>query len=190
MIKKCFIDLETTGTDHKLNGIIQIAGIIEIDGEEKERFNLFCQPFPADKINPEALEANGITMKDIESYPGHQAAFLDLKRALCRYVKPFDKLDKYFFYGYNARFDNDFLRAFFAKHEDKYFGSWFWNPPIDIMSLAIEHLLLERSSMINFKLVTVLHEMGIEVDDSKLHDGLYDIELTRTLYQRLTCPQI
>jgi oligoribonuclease (3'-5' exoribonuclease) len=30
-MKRVFIDLETTGIDEKINGILQIAGIIDID---------------------------------------------------------------------------------------------------------------------------------------------------------------
>jgi uncharacterized protein YprB with RNaseH-like and TPR domain len=36
-----FIDIESTGLDPKRNGIIQIAGIIEINGEVKEKFQIF-----------------------------------------------------------------------------------------------------------------------------------------------------
>jgi DNA polymerase-3 subunit epsilon len=39
--------------------------------------------------------------------------------------------------------------------------------------------------MENFKLKTVAQEMGIEVDESKLHDAKYDLELTYQIYQKI-----
>lgn len=38
----------------------------------------------------------------------------------------------------------------------------------------------------NFKLATVSKALGIEVDDSKLHDAEYDILLTRQIYNLVT----
>jgi len=38
-MKLLFLDVETTGVDNSKNGIIQLSGIIEIDGVIKEEFN-------------------------------------------------------------------------------------------------------------------------------------------------------
>ena len=38
-IKRLYLDLETTGIYHKCNGIIQLAGIMEIDGNITDKFN-------------------------------------------------------------------------------------------------------------------------------------------------------
>ena len=43
-VKKIFYDLETTGVDHRRNGIHQLAGCIEIDGEIVESFNFKVAP--------------------------------------------------------------------------------------------------------------------------------------------------
>jgi hypothetical protein len=42
--------------------------------------------------------------------------------------------------------------------------------------------------MPNFKLVSVASAMGLDVDVSKAHDGLYDIELTYQIYKRIISP--
>jgi hypothetical protein len=39
-----------------------------------------------------------------------------------------------------------------------------------------------RAELPNFKLATVARHTGIDVDDSRLHDSMYDIELTRQLW--------
>jgi DNA polymerase-3 subunit epsilon len=54
------------------------------------------------------------------------------------------------------------------------------------MVLASEYLLEKRVAMENFKLMTVARAVGIEIDESKLHDAQYDIELTRTIYKIVT----
>ena len=39
--------------------------------------------------------------------------------------------------------------------------------------------------MENFKLMTVCREMGIDVDESKLHNSKYDVWLTAELYNQI-----
>jgi DNA polymerase-3 subunit epsilon len=40
--------------------------------------------------------------------------------------------------------------------------------------------------MIDFKLKTVAKELGLWVDETRLHDAEYDIELTRSVYRIVT----
>jgi DNA polymerase-3 subunit epsilon len=54
------------------------------------------------------------------------------------------------------------------------------------MVLASEHLAEMRVGMENFKLMTTARALGIEIDESKLHDAEYDIELTRNIYRIVT----
>ena len=54
------------------------------------------------------------------------------------------------------------------------------------MVLASEYLLEKRVAMPNFKLMSVARAVGIEIDESRLHDAQYDIELTRTIYKIVT----
>ena len=56
-----FVDIETTGFSHNRHAIIQIGGILEVDGEEKDRFELEVAPFPTDEIDDEALAVNKCT---------------------------------------------------------------------------------------------------------------------------------
>lgn len=51
MSKIIYLDTETTGLDKEKNDVIQVAGIIEIDGKEVERFNIFCQPFSFENVS-------------------------------------------------------------------------------------------------------------------------------------------
>jgi DNA polymerase-3 subunit epsilon len=187
-MKKFFFDLETTGLDYKVNAIHQLSGCIELDGTIIESFNFKIRPFEGAIIEPKALETSNVTEEQIMAYPPAEEVFKDFMRMLSRYVKKFDKKDKMFLVGYNnAAFDNAFLREFYVRYQrDDYFNSWFWGNTIDVMVLASEHLTEMRVGMENFKLMTTARALGIEIDESKLHDAEYDIELTRNIYRIVT----
>ncbi len=57
--------------------------------------------------------------------------------------------------AYNARFDAYHVRAWFDKNGDKFFGSWFFHPPIDVMRLAAVHVMRKRAGMSDFRLPIV-----------------------------------
>lgn len=186
-MKLLFFDLETTGTLHWRNGIHQISGMIEIGGEVKETFDFKVRPNPACTIEDEALAVGNVTREQVNSYPEMKKVYADVCAMLSKYVDKFKKADKFFLVGYNnASFDNQFFRAFFVQCHDNYFGSWFWSNSIDVMVLAAEHLKEKRAQMTDFKLKTVARFMGIEIDETKLHDAIYDIDLTRNIYKKIT----
>jgi DNA polymerase-3 subunit epsilon len=182
-MKVVFFDLETTGTLVNKHGIHQISGAIVVDGEVKEEFDFKVQPNPKAEITQEALEVAGVTKEQILSYPPMNVVFPKFIAMLDKYVDRFNKKDKFFLAGYNnASFDNQFLRAWFLQNGDKYFGSWFWSNSIDVMVLATPYLAAMRTEMENFKQGTVAKTLGIQVDDSKLHDALYDIQICKAIY--------
>ena len=183
-MKILYFDLETTGLKFWKNGIHQIAGMVEIDGEIKETFDFKVRPYEKAIIEPKALEVAGVTSEQISQYEPMPDVYLKIKTMLSKYVDKYQKQDKFFLCGYNnASFDNPFFRAFFVQNGDNYFGSWFWSGALDVMVLAFEYLKDKRDAMPNFQLHTVAKELGIAVDDSKLHDALYDIEITKAIYE-------
>lgn len=189
-MKLFFFDLETTGVMHWRNGIHQISGCIEIDGKVKETFDFKVCPNEKCTIEEEALKVSGLTKEVVLSYPHMKEVYSAIIAMLSKYVDKFDKKDKFFLVGYNnASFDNQFIRAFFVQNFDNYFGSWFWSNSIDVMVLAAEYLKDRRHEMADFKLKTVASFLGIEVDESKLHDAIYDINLTREIYYIVTRSQ-
>lgn len=186
MSKLFYYDTETTGLKHWKNGIHQISGCIEIDGDVKEYFNFNVKPYHAAQIEDEALAIAGITRADLEIYMEFKDCYTELIKILSKYVDKFNKTDKFYAVGYNsASFDNAFFRAFFVQNGDNYFGSWFWSCPIDVMVLAGQHLMNDRHKMIDFKQGTVAKWLGIEVDESKLHDAEYDINICRQIYKKV-----
>lgn len=182
-MKILFFDLETTGVLVNKHGIHQLSGEIVVDGEAKESFDLHVQPNPKAEITPEALDVAGVTKEQIMAYPPMEVVYGQFITLLGKYVDKYNKTDKFFLAGYNnASFDNQFLRAWFLQNGDKYFGSWFWSNSIDVMVLATPYLAAKRAQMENFKQSTVATALGIQVDETKLHDALYDIQLCRSIY--------
>ena len=53
------------------------------------------------------------------------------------------------------------------------------------MVLASFYLRKERAKLVDFKLKTVAQYLGIEIDESKLHDAEYDIYLTIEIFKIL-----
>jgi DNA polymerase-3 subunit epsilon len=154
--KELFIDLETNDSlDPKTGTITQIGVIYRVNGAIKIK-----KDFKEDIYN----------------------TFLEFLNTC---VNRFDKHDKMYFIAYNAKFDSDFIRELFEKNNNKWYGSYFYSPCIDVMQFAAFTLLLSNKRPENFKLSTVGRYFGIKVDENKLHDALYDIEITKELFNRL-----
>lgn len=187
MIVKIFYDVETTGLNYKRHCVHQVAGFVEVDGVIKEEFNIKSRPHPKAKIEQEALNTCGVTIDQIMAYPPYDRAYRAFNRMLGKYIDRYDPECKAWLIGYNNRaFDDYFLRMWFELCNDVYIGSWFWADTIDVLVLASQYLIDRRSNMPSFKLSRVAKELGIEVEDEKLHDAFYDVYLTREIYRIVT----
>jgi DNA polymerase III epsilon subunit-like protein len=183
MSKKYFwFDVETTGVNPGEHDIIELAYIIVVNGETYER-QILMQPFNYDNIAPSALEVNNRTVEEIRGFMPPRAAYNILLADLGQYVDKFDKRDKLKPCGHNAKFDTDFLRDFFTKNNDKYYGSWFKNNYLCSMASA---MILEELGYIepeNFKLATLAELYGI--DTGTEHEGLSDVRTSRLLFRSM-----
>jgi DNA polymerase III subunit epsilon len=192
-MKEVYLDTETTGLDPAINGIWQIAGMI-VSSETFMPFDYKVAPFKGDIIEPTALEMSGMSEKEMFKLPHPIEVHRKFTELLGTHVNKYDKTDKYIFLGYNARFDSNFLREWFAKCGDKYFGSWFWTPPVDLMSTAAFFLANERPKMPNFKLESVMSYLGITIDgkDGEFHAADVDVAYTYklALYLRKKYPGV
>ncbi len=181
--KILWIDTETTGLDPKRHGIIQIAGIVDIDGEVKEAFDIKIAPSADVEIDPAALEVHGISEDILLTYPEARVSFNGLQKVMSVYVDRYDKRDKFFMAGYNVHFDEQFIRSFFQRNNNNYYGSWFHWPVIDVATLVgIASAKGALPALGNFKLSTICEHCGISI---KAHDALSDIMATRNLYYEL-----
>ena len=186
MEKIFFYDLETTGLDPKIHAIHQLSAIIRVNGVVVKQINLKIRPFEGAILDPEALAIGGVTEEEIMAYPPHQEAYKYLMEVLGQYASKFDTSDKFHLSGFNIMgFDNEFLRHLWKLNNDKYFGSYFWSDCIDVMSESSSFLRLVRPRMKDFKLKTVAKLLRIDIDETKFHDALYDVEVTAQIYDRI-----
>ena len=180
-VKLLFLDTETTGLDPAKHGITQIAGIIEIDGEVKDEFSMFCQPFPGQAVTKEALEVTGKTMDEIRAYPAPQIAYGNLTAKLDQYVDKYKKEDKFFMVGQNTKFDYDFMTAFFKSNGNPYFYGYVAYHLIDVIQATALFTVAGHFKLPNMKLATVCEHFGIPL---KAHDALEDVRATRQVFYR------
>ena len=190
-IIKIFYDVETTGENPNKHSLHQVAGLIEVDEQVVEEFNIYSRPHPKAAIEPEALKVCKVTEEEIMAYPAMKDAKTQFCRTIAKYINKYDKNSKAYLVGFNNRgFDDKFLRMWFTLCDDPYFGSWFWADSRDTLVLASEYLEDRRTSMPNFQLHTVAETLGIKVEESKLQDAFYDVSLTRQIYRIVTGREI
>jgi DNA polymerase-3 subunit epsilon len=181
---KMYADSETTGTDPKRHGLHQFSAKLEIDGTLVDEIDLRIKPFPDDVIEDKALEVGNVTREQLFSpmRMEPQQAHTKIVTMLGRHIDKFDRSNKAHFLAYKAAFDADFLREFFIKCGDTYFGSWFWTPPLCIMTLGGYLLQRERANLENFKLKTVWEYLNGgpgDYTEEQWHDSLFDIDRAR-----------
>ena len=188
-MKIIYVDTETTGatpSGPNAHDVVQLAVIVEIDGQIVERLTLECAPFRPTNYEPEALSITGTTMGQLLLRPDPTATYKKFTDLLHKYRSKYDKKDRFFFVAYNAQFDYQVLIEQAKKAGDEWFMTNFWSPPICVMMAAANILMPVRDQMPNFKLQTVCKYCEIEFDNNAAHDALYDLSKTVELYKKLT----
>lgn len=187
IVKKIiWIDDETGGTDDKKDALLQLSAIIEIDNKIVDEIDLKMKPIAGKRINAEALEVHGRTMKDIEGFEDPRVCFDKFYKFLQR--EPKSKENRFIVGGYNVDFDLRFIFEWFKDVTgDPYqFWDYLQFSPIDVLPTlrAMRHAGV--IDIPNTKLETVCAYFGIEL---KAHDSMNDIratmELTKKVYGRL-----
>jgi DNA polymerase III subunit epsilon len=185
-MKLLFYDLETTGLLPNKHSIHQLAAMYFENGELVKEIEIKFKPNPKALIDQEALDLKNITMDNLMNRQSYNEGFYEFKNYISAWCNKFDKNDKIELIGYNNRtFDDQFLRGFFLQNDDKYYGSFFHQQSRDVNVLAVECLSPYRGELANFKLMEVARYLGIEVDESKAHDALYDVRATFAVWLEL-----
>jgi len=177
MCKIVWIDVETTGLDCDEFIIIVVAALYE-NGKAISVFHTYILPEEKPTDFSVIEELTGITWEYLEKNGIPQAeAYNKFSNWLAERINKYDKKDKAIFAAYNAKFDNDFIREFFKKNYDNYFGSWFFSASLDIMSTAV--LCVKRKLIPvpeNFKNATICERFGIK---HTAHSAIEDIKASR-----------
>jgi len=182
MNKVCYIDVETTGLNPVKNDIIQIAGIVEINGDVISEFEYKCAPVSPENVDARALAVNKTTVDQIMNYPSPHEVMNSVIEHLKKAVNPYDRNDKMYMAGYNVDFDKRFMKEWMKKLGNNYFHSFFEYKVLDIFPLFMAYCLANNVVVPNHKLVTAADYFDIPLD---AHDALEDIRATRTLAWKL-----
>ena len=184
MKKIVWMDVETTGLESKEHDIVELAIIIFIDNEPIAKKHWKICPFRFDNITPESTEVHGHTIEELKTFTPPNQVYKELSFILSKHVDKYDKNDKYYSAGFNARFDVGFLAEFFSKNGDPYFGSFFSWKIVDVFAL-VDFLEFHDKLLFaipNRKLSTVCESFGIPIN---AHNAMSDIEATIKLYNML-----
>lgn len=174
-MKTFFFDVETTGLDVAVHGIVQLSGVIEIDDNPVDEFNFFVQPPPKTMVSPQALAVNKLTIDQIKTFDDYPTTWNKLTTIMNKYVNKFDPMDKFYPAGYNVGFDYPFLQKMAKIAGDNYFGAYFNHHLIDPFAIVRWLDYTKRIKIANHKLETVCKYYSIPI---VAHDALSDIKAT------------
>lgn len=93
--KTLYLDVETTGLDPVKNGLIQLACLVDINGEVVEEKNWLIRPFETDVIDDKALEVNGRCKTELPGYPSPEVVYNEIIEFFETYVNKFIRTDKF-----------------------------------------------------------------------------------------------
>ena len=198
-----FFDLETTGIDPEKCGIHQISGAFVVNGKIAETFNYHVKPKEGCLCSEKAMEMAGHTYEEMMALDEYEPMGEVCQKVYDRIVyycggkneKGYvDWNKKIYVGGYNIhKFDCPFMRQWFIDNgkvihdpktnEDKSEWGYLISGEIDVMLLVEPVLMRVRSRMKNIKQYSVAEALGIPVDESRLHEAGYDIELCFAIYK-------
>lgn len=184
-MKFIYVDTETGGLNTERSALLQLAGIIEIDGKEVDTFNYYLLPHKDDlPVEKEAIEIHRLDPeKNPEKFDPNELVYTHFISLLDHYIDKYNREDKFYFIGYNClNFDAPIVRHFFLKNNSNFYGSYFHNPSIDVMALAAYAAIGQRQKLPNFKLLTVAESLGLTYEEKIPHDAEYDVKITKRIF--------
>jgi len=182
--KLFYNDLETTGVDPKIHGVVQIAFILaDAHGNELAEYSSYCRPFKEDLIDPAALEVTGLALSQLETFPNPADVYHEMRLIFSKHGKKGNKDLRFIPAGYNNQFDLEFLLAWMTKIDGKFaFWDFLQMAGIDVMPVCRALRFSGILNIPNAKLSTVCEYLKIPI---KAHDALSDVRATKILTERI-----
>lgn len=187
-MKKIWLDCETTGLDSNKHGIVQLSMLVENSkGKVIDEFDICIKPKEGCQYDDKALEINGKTFEEIQTFTPEAEAFKELIKFLNKHIDPRDKADKFTPCGYNVNFDNGFVQALFRRNGHKFYGAYFNYYDVDTFAL-VKILDLEGrnpdTGLMCKKLGALCDTFGVKLGVDA-HNSLADIKATRKLHKKI-----
>ena len=178
--KILWIDTETGGTEPKTDALLQLAALIEVEGEIVDEINLKMQPFKNKVVSVDAIKTNGLSMEKIKTFEKPEKAYMHFYDFLSKHGKRKNKAERFVMAGYNSDFDCRFLSQWFEDISGGPYAYWDFLQfsPIDPLSTIRGMRYGGVIDIPNTMLETCCDYFGIKID---AHDALSDIRATREL---------
>lgn len=186
-MKLLYLDCESSGLDSKVNAMLQVSGIIEIEGKVVQEFDLRLRPHPSAVISPEALRINKLDPERLHDPDRLEPleAYKKLKSIFLTYIDKYDKADKFYLVGQNVHFDYGFLLELWNRQGDNYLGSFIHYHKIDLIALTASLRLAGKlptgSDLPSMKLSALCSYFKMP---EQTHDSMSDIRQTREIFGR------
>lgn len=178
-----FIDTETGGLDPKINPVIQVAWVLEVEGKIVNTDCYDVRPPGDAAIVLDAIKVNDFTFERLLKGKNPVMVMQRLHTAIintgCRFV----------ICGHNVQFDISMLHAMASKIND----NWWFNFSTDaciqlrkpLCTKTMAHYLDYRGILMlpDYKLATLCDHFGII--NTSAHDALADVLATRILFHEL-----
>lgn len=179
-MKIAYIDTETTGLDPKRHGLVQLACLIVEDHKIIDKIDILVDPFTYIEdcsIDDKALEINGRTIEEIETFPDGDRQ-LEL---FCRFLDQHIADGKLSIAGYNVEFDIGFIKEWFDLCCIT-FKNYFTYKTLDVLSLVRHASYFDILELEDHKLSTVCKHLDIELD---AHNAMNDIIATFYAHEKI-----
>lgn len=177
-----WIDIETTGLNPQRHAMVQVAGIVEVDGVMGERWNLRMRPDINAEIDDTALAINGLTREKMAEHPYSAAKGCAMLRGIL------SKYERYIIAGWRVAFDVRFLCALFEMHGgfSDFDVQRSLYPVLDVAPMAVAYLaeINALQTVAPFNLGSVADYLRV-MPIGELHDAETDVRLTREVYRAL-----
>jgi DNA polymerase-3 subunit epsilon len=184
-VKILWVDMETGGVSAHDHDITQLSGIVDIDGEVAEEFDLKVCPSHASRVTEKALAIQGRTLAEVMAHPmGRREAWRAWRAVMDKYVDKYTKGDRLYWGGHMAPFDMSFGRVLFEGNGDTYFHAYFHPFAVDLgCVVAALRARGHLPDLRDHKLGTICSAVGVDLRGA--HDALHDIRATREAFYKL-----
>jgi DNA polymerase-3 subunit epsilon len=179
-----YLDVETTGLDHKKAALIEVSGIFELNGQVVQEFELLINPYSYPReieVQEKALAVNNRTTSEIQTFIDQKTCFDWLCTATKQYTDYY-KCNRPFIIGYNTNFDIQFIQSWFEVNNAK-FVEYFQYKYIDVLQFVMALGYIGLIDMFNNNLKDMCLKLDIELNNA--HTALADIKATRELFKKL-----
>ncbi|MDW8479386.1 MAG: ribonuclease T [Xanthomonadales bacterium] len=173
------VDVETGGFDPERDALLEIAVVpVEMDEEgclrPGEAANVHVAPFPGARIDPRALEVNGIDPEQpLRGAVAEREALAEIFRPVRQAVRDYG-CQRAILVGHNASFDLAFLNAAIRRtaYRRSPFHPFSCFDTVSLAGLVFGQTVLSRA----------VEAAGREWKASEAHSALYDAQRTAELF--------